>query len=248
MSFGPASGMGAGPVSGGAGLGRIDIGGTRNGTLEKLTILAHARPDYSDDAISRFAAYVNPAEITQSYEIEYDATQGSGTTGSRMEFKKVKPGDLTLSFFIDGTGANGVKAEVQAEAEKFQAVTGYNGDIHRPNYLKVVWGTLQVRRCVLKSASIAYKLFRADGVPLRAVITAVFTDNSDDQTRVATAQDQSPDLTHRRIFKAGDRLPALCHAIYGDPRLYLRVAQANGLDDFRHIEPGTELFFPPLEK
>ena len=246
MSFGPASGMGAGQGSGG--LGQIDIGGTPNGTLEKLTILAHAQPDYSDQAIARFAAYVNPAEITQSYEIEYDAAQGSGTTGSRMEFKKVKPGDLTLTFFIDGTGANGVKAEVQAEVEQFQKVTGYNGDIHRPNYLKVVWGTLQVKRCVLKSASIAYKLFRADGVPLRAVITAVFTDNSDDQTRVATAQDHSPDLTHRRIFKAGDRLPALCNAIYGDPRLYLRVAEANGLDDFRHIEPGTELFFPPLEK
>lgn len=248
MSFGPASGMGAGQVIGGAGMGQIDIGGTPNGTLEKLTILAHAQPDYSDQSIAHFAAYVNPAEITQSYEIEYDAAQGSGTTSSRMEFKKVKPGDLTLTFFIDGTGANGRQAEVQAEVEQFQKVTGYNGDIHRPNYLKVVWGTLQVKRCVLKSASIAYKLFRADGVPLRAVITAVFTDNSDDQTRVATAQDQSPDLTHRRIFKAGDRLPALCNAIYGDPRLYLRVAEANGLDDFRHIEPGTELFFPPLEK
>ena len=246
MSFGPASGMGAGQGSGG--LGQIDIGGTPNGTLEKLTILAHAQPDYSDPSIARFAAYVNPAEITQSYEIEYDAAQGSGTTSSRMEFKKVKPGDLTLTFFIDGTGANGVKAEVQAEVEQFQKVTGYNGDIHRPNYLKVVWGTLQVKRCVLKSASIAYKLFRADGVPLRAVITATFTDNSDDQTRVAVAQDQSPDLTHRRVVKAGDRLPAMCQKIYGDPRLYLRVAAANGLDDFRRLEPGSEIYFPPLEK
>ena len=58
-----------------------------------------------------------------------------------------------------------------------------------------MWGPLQIKRCVLKSASIAYKLFRPDGVPLRAVITAVFSDNSDDQTRVATAQDQSLDLT-----------------------------------------------------
>jgi|JI8StandDraft_1071087.scaffolds.fasta_scaffold141623_2 hypothetical protein len=243
-----SSGAGGGQVFGGAGVGQIDIGGTPNGTLEKLTIFAHAQPDYSDQAIDHFSAYVNPAEITLAYEVEYDAAQGSGTTNSRMEFKKIKPGDLTLTFFIDGTGASGRPAEVQAEVEQFQKVTGYNGDIHRPNYLKVVWGTLQVKRCVLKSASIAYKLFRADGVPLRAVITAGFTDNSDDQTRVATAQDQSPDLTHRRIVKAGDRLPALCNAIYGDPRLYLRVAEANGLDDFRHIEPGTELFFPPLEK
>jgi hypothetical protein len=219
-----------------------------SGRLEKLRIQAFTTPDYSGAAAQEFAAYVNPSEITLGYEVEYDAAQGSGTTNSRMEFKKIKPGDLTLTFFIDGTGANGQPADVQAEVEKFQTVTGYNGDIHRPNYLKVVWGTLQVKRCVLKSASIAYKLFRPDGVPLRAVISATFTDNSDDQTRVAIAQDQSPDLTHRRIVKAGDRLPAMCQKIYGDPRLYLRVAAANGLDDFRRLEPGSEIYFPPLEK
>jgi len=219
-----------------------------HGKLEKLTVLAYSQPDYSGSPLARFEAYVNPAEITLSYEIEYDAAQGSGTTNSRMDFKKIKPGDLSLTFFIDGTGANGHLADVQEQVEKFQTVSMYNGDIHRTNYLKIVWGTLQVKRCVLKSAAIAYKLFRPDGVPLRAVITAVFTDNSDDQTRVAIAQDHSPDLTHRRIFKAGDRLPALCNEIYGDPRLYLRVAAANGLDDFRRILPGTEVFFPPLEK
>ena len=106
-------------------------------------------------------------------------------------------------------------------------MTGYNGNIHRPNYLKVVWGTLQVKRCVLKSASIAYKLFKSDGVPLRAIITATFTDSSDDQTRVALAQDESADLTHVRLIKAGDTLPALCYQIYGDPLRYLQVAEAN---------------------
>lgn len=237
-----------GTAIGAGGLGAINVGGNASGRLEKLTILAHAQPDYSDQPIARFVAFVNPAEITLAYEIEYDAAQGAGTTNSRMEFKKIKPGDMSLTFFIDGTGANGQPTDVQAEVEKFQTATSYNGDIHRTNYLKIVWGTLQVKRCVLKSASIAYKLFRPDGVPLRAVITAAFTDNSDDQTRVALAQDQSPDLTHRRVFKAGDRLPALCTAIYGDPQLYLRVAEANGLDDFRNIAPGTEIFFPPLEK
>ncbi|HET7833892.1 MAG TPA: hypothetical protein VFK88_13100 [Gallionella sp.] len=218
------------------------------GELEKLMILAYTTPDYSGTPACSFESYINPNEITLSYEMEYDAAQGSGTTNSRMNFKKMKPGDLALTFFIDGTGANGYLVDVQQKIEEFQTVTGYNGDIHRPNYLKVTWGTLQVKRCVLKSASIVYKLFQPDGVPLRAIISANFSDNSDDQTRVALAQDQSPDLTHRRVFKAGDNLPLLCHQIYGNPRLYLRVAEANGIDDFRRIAPGTPLFFPPLEK
>jgi hypothetical protein len=132
--------------------------------------------------------------------------------------------------------------------QQFQKVTLYNGKIHRTNYLKVMWGTLQIKRCVLKSASIAYKLFKPNGVPLRAVITANFSDNSDDTTRVAIAQDESSDLVHRRTLLAGENLPMLCEQIYGDPRLYLHVARANGLADFRNIPPGTAVFFPPLEK
>ena len=180
------------------------------GQLEKLQVQAYSAPDYAESSlIDRFEAYVNPSEITLAYEMEYDSAQGSGTTGSRMDFKKVKPGDLSLSFFLDGTGANGVKIDVQEQVEKFQTLTGYNGDIHRPNYLKVAWGTMQVKRCVLKSASIAYKLFKPDGTPLRATIAATFVDAVEDQTRVALAQDSSPDLTHVRVLRAGDTLAAL---------------------------------------
>ena len=224
-----------------------------SGALEKLTIQAFKKPDYSDPApAGEFKALVNPSEITLSYEYEWDRAQGTGTTNARMTFKNAKPGDMTLTFFLDGTGAGGRPPagplpSVQEMVEKFQAVTGYSGDLHRPYYLKVMWGTLQIKRCVLKSASIAYKLFKPDGVPLRAVITAAFADNADDKTRVAIARDQSADLTHRRVIRAGDDLPRLCESVYGDPRLYLKVAQANGLDDFRALAPGAVVFFPPLE-
>lgn len=220
-----------------------------NGTLEKLTILSYEKADYSDKKPSgKFEAYVNPNEITLSYEIEYDSAQGAGTTNSRMTFKKAKPGDLSLTFFLDGTGASGKLIDVQKKIEEFQLATGYNGKIHRISYLKVVWGTLQVKRCVLKSASIVYKLFKPNGIPLRAVITANFTDNSDDKTSQAIAQNQSPDLTHVRLVKAGDTLPSLCYQIYNDPNYYLEVARANQIDNFRNLTAGSKIFFPPLEK
>jgi Contractile injection system tube protein/LysM domain len=218
------------------------------GRLEKLKIKAYEKPDYSGQSIGEFSAYINPSEITLSYEMEYDSAQGSGTTGSRMNFKKMKPGDLSLTFFLDGTGANGDRIDVQQKIEQFQTITGYNGNIHRPNYLKLTWGTLSVKRCVLKSASIAYKLFKPDGVPLRAIITANFTDNSDDRTRQAISQDRSPDLTHLHLVKAGDTLPGLCQQIYGSADYYLEVARANQIDHFRRLIPGQKLIFPPLQK
>lgn len=219
-----------------------------NGRLEKLLIQAFEQADFSGTAIDSFESYVNPSEVTLAYEMEYDSAQGSGTTGSRMEFKSIKPGELALSFFLDGTGANGRPCDVQAQVAQFQTVTGYNGNIHRPNYLLVVWGTLTVKRCVLKTASIAYKLFRPDGVPLRAVISASFSDASDDQTRVAMAQDSSPDLTHVRVLGASDSLPALCDRIYGNVHLALQVAQANGFTSARGLPAGTRVRFPPLKR
>ena len=95
------------------------------GTLEKLLIKAYEKADYSGDAVSTFESQVNPNEITLAYELEWDAAQGSGTTGSRMNFKKMKPGDMSLVFYIDGTGADGKPpVDVQQKITEFQTVTG----------------------------------------------------------------------------------------------------------------------------
>jgi nucleoid-associated protein YgaU len=53
-------------------------------------------------------------------------------------------------------------------------------------------------------------------------------------------------LTHSRIVKSGDTLPLLSKEIYGNSAYYLQLAQANNLDDFRNLQPGQEIFFPPL--
>src|SRR5213594_704557 len=104
------------------------------GKLEKVQIQAFKDPKYKEKPVSTWEAYVNPNEITLSYEIEWDSASGSGTTASRMNFKKMKPGDMSLTFFLDGTGANGKPCDVQQKVEEFQAVTLYNGKHHRTNY------------------------------------------------------------------------------------------------------------------
>ncbi|MEB3157176.1 MAG: LysM peptidoglycan-binding domain-containing protein, partial [Cyanobacteriota bacterium] len=64
------------------------------------------------------------------------------------------------------------------------------------------------------------------------------------------AQDNfsSPDLTHRRLVRAGDTLPQLCLEIYGTAEHYLRVADVNNLDDVRVLTPGQQLLFPPYAR
>jgi hypothetical protein len=39
----------------------------------------------------------------------------------------------------------------------------------------------------------------------------------------------------------------MCYRIYGSTGYYLEVAAINGIDNFRNLEPGTRVLFPPLE-
>lgn len=229
------------------------IGVPVSGRIEKLAIWAFEQPDCEGPVVERFEAQVNPAELTTGFEFEYVDAQGAGTTARRADFNKSKASDLQLSFFVDGTGADRATpdsplVDVQQVVLQFQSVTGYSGKLHRPHYLKVMWGKLEIRRCVIKSVQIVYKLFRADGVPLRALINAVFMEAVDDASRVAKDGPQSADLTHLRTVKAGDSLPLLCHEIYGEPLRCVQVARANGLDHFRELRPGQQIVFPPIER
>jgi len=137
---------------------------------------------------------------------------------------------------------------VADEIEHFLVVTGKNnGDIHRPHYLKISWGSL-ISKCVLKSADISYNLFRPDGKPLRAKVTATFAENIDDTLRVAEEGNNSPDLTHVRTVHQGDTLPLMTYRIYGDSKYYLAVAKANNITNFRELEVGRAIYFPPLNQ
>jgi len=93
-----------------------------------------------------------------------------------------------------------------------------------------------------------FKLFDPQGQPLRATAKVTFKSDETDALRESFNKANSPDLTHRRTVKAGDTLPLMCHRIYGDASMYLQIAKINKLLNFRNIEVGQELFFPPIDK
>ena len=123
----------------------------------------------------------------------------------------------------------------------------YQGDIHRPFFLKICWGTL-LFKCVLISLDIEYKLFKPDGTPVRAVAKCTFKGTIEEDLRKAKEKKKSPDVTHERLLKAGDKLSLMTYRIYNQQAYLLPVAAFNRLDGFRNISPGTKLHFPPVEK
>lgn len=218
-----------------------------NGELVKFKIEAFQEEDYSGSAVDTFEVMFNPNNYSRKYEVVYHERQGAGDTGSPQVYGKIKPQEYNFEFLFDGTGTAADKVDVHRKIQHFLEVAGKNdGEIHRPRYLKLSWGNLLVK-CVLKSAEVAYTLFNPDGSPLRAKLRAAFSENIEDTLRVAEAGNNSPDLTHVRTVRAGDTLPLLVHRIYGDPAYYPQVAAVNGLKNFRRLEAGQRLFFPPLK-
>jgi LysM repeat protein len=217
-----------------------------DGGLTRMKIDAHRKSDYSDQPVDSFEVLFNPNTYSQKYEVVYHARQGAGDTGSPQVFGKIKPQEYTFELLFDGTGTAIARKEVRTELDKFLTVAGrHDSEIHRPMYLRLSWGPL-ISRCVLKSADITFTLFKPDGSPLRARVRAVFSENVEDTLRVAEERRNSPDLTHVHTVKSGEHLTQLADKYYGDASRYLQVADFNKLGNFRRLEPGQQIVFPPI--
>lgn len=217
------------------------------GGLAKLVIEAFSDSKCTGAAGRRFEVMFNPASYTTHHAVEYDEVdQAHGTSGMPQRYKLTKPTDFTLAFTLDGTGASGPWVDVDARIHAFLAtVHTYDGSVHRPPYLKLIWGAF-LMRCVFKSADIKSSLFRPDGSTLRAEITATFSGFVDDARRIAQDRTNSPDLTYRHRVIEGETLPQLCARHYGHLGPLVHVARFNGIADLMTLDPGSTVYFPPL--
>jgi len=221
------------------------------GTLAKLTIQAYSDPKFStlwDDPANPIIVGINPESYSQKLGASYTTEDAAGGTGQASSFNRDLGSKLSLTLLLDGTGAvpgASNRTVDQQLNDLWRLGIRINPEIHSPNYLKLVWGSL-LFKCRLESLDIDYTLFNPDGTPLRAKVNADFSrfqENLDGRVEQALT---SPDLTHKVVVGAGETLPLLCHRIYGDSAYYMKVARANGLTAFRDIKPGTVLAFPPL--
>ncbi|MBL9129085.1 MAG: hypothetical protein JNL97_15655 [Verrucomicrobiales bacterium] len=220
------------------------------GELEKLRIESYRQETRTGEPVETFTLQFNPAAFARAYEIEFNQQSGTGNTPGPAEFKSYKAQDYNLEFTLDGTGVSGGEPlQVAESVATFLRVThDLDGETHRPRHLKLVWGQHLALRCILKSATVNYSLFKPDGSPLRAKITAVFSESVDEQLRTAREDERSADLTRAWIVRGAETLPLIAYHHYGKAEYYLRIARFNGLDDFRSLTPGQILRLPPADR
>lgn len=229
------------------------------GALEKVRIFAYldkTMRNKSPKGPNPFILPVNPETYSKNFKVELDSRRGHGNQGTDSRFTSTAPEELQLEFLFDGTETiegyhyNDAKDKsVKRQLEQFlNTVYKMEGDIHRPHFLEVHWGKYLKFPCVLTNLDITYQLFETSGDPLRIKIRATFLNYIAQEERAARQRQNSPDLTHTRLAKAGDRLDLMTHSIYNDAKYILQVAKANNLVSIRNLKPGRELRFPPLDK
>ncbi|AZA62981.1 CIS tube protein [Chryseobacterium indoltheticum] len=234
----------------------------------KVTIQTYKDNSYGKKESVVFTALINPTGFSLTHKVEYNTERKEGANATNSQFIKKSPQTLQLEFLFDGTGVtksnpgnkliNKIKEglgkdpfskmAVEDQLIEFYAATGdFNGTIHKPYTVIVTWGKFKFEGS-LTEFTIDYKLFNKDGSPLRAIGKATFLESISDELAARMANKNSPDLTHKRIVQDGDTLPLMTERIYGDSKYYLEVAKVNGLVNFRQLKPGSEVYFPPLDK
>ncbi|MCB0584422.1 MAG: hypothetical protein KDD06_03720 [Phaeodactylibacter sp.] len=207
-----------------------------------------------DSGKKEFILPVNPEQISRSFAIKSDNKPSAGAQGAAGRYQHTAPEQLKLDFTLDGTGTiygyhkSQQGKDVPKQVKDFQDVVYFmSGKIHRPRLLKILGLGVEFY-CQLSSLQITYTLFKQDGTPLRAKVSATFTAYSEPKRRVREQDKNSPDLTHIRTVGEGDTLPLMGYDIYEETHRYLEVAKVNQLNNFRKLEVGRELFFPPIAK
>lgn len=209
-----------------------------------------------DNKTEEYTVLLNPASYNQKYEIIYEENKAKGSASDPQKFGRIKPHIYEFEFIFDGTGVAPGRSRtnkfdnqfVSKEINRFLKLTGkIDGEIHRPAFLKIVWGSLRVD-CILKSVDISYSLFHPNGYPLRAKVKAQFAESIDHALQAAENRQSSPDLTHQRMVKENDTLPMMTFKIYGDAGYYVKVAEYNKLVNFRKLKVGSQLAFPSIKE
>jgi nucleoid-associated protein YgaU len=135
--------------------------------------------------------------------------------------------------------------DVRLETEKFIHLMEIDPALHAPPILIVSWASLQFR-CVLTKASQKFLLFLDNGQPVRARITASFTEFIDAEHEALEVKRETADYTKQHTVLQGETIANIAFQYYSNPTLWRPIAVLNRLDNPRDLSAGQLLTIPSL--
>ncbi|MEV8467467.1 LysM peptidoglycan-binding domain-containing protein [Fluviibacterium sp. DFM31] len=202
----------------------------------------------------------NPTELALSKSAQYSDVAIPGIDQPIIQFVRGESEALTLELFFDSTEAGtGAGADsVQPQVDQFHRLVTIDGNLHTPPIVRMTWGTdfpgvalgdnaqpSAAMDAIVLSCARRFTLFNADGIPLRATVSLQLREYLTLSEQVDLINFRSADHTRVRTVREGETLPLIAYEAYDDPAKWRLIAEANGLSDVRHLQPGMQLTLPP---
>ena len=210
--------------------------------LAKLKIVPHD----ANAGFKEFNVLFNPNTYSISKTVTWASQPTTELNAPTLKFGGGQNRDLSLELFYDVTELP--IDDVRVETGRVVQLTRIVRDLGRPPVVEVVWGDDSADQFnfpfigVVSSLTQKFTLFKADGKPVRATLTVTFKEFLDS---VKDQHETDPEFT-TRVVKRGDSLSSIAAEAYRDPALWRVIAEANQLDDPRHLSVGMRLNIPKM--
>jgi Contractile injection system tube protein len=200
----------------------------------------------------------NPTEYSVDRGSSYAELQVPGLRTPLLQFVRGEAQTLSLELFLDGTdkrgGASALSSlmggskpddSVEGRLKDLRQFVEIDPELHAPPVCLFQWREVKFHG-VVTSFKEKYTLFDETGKILRARVTLSLKSYEAVEVQLREMKLKSPDRTRVRVIREGETLAGISAEVYGDPRLWRVLADANGIERPRFVPVGTPLYVPAL--
>jgi nucleoid-associated protein YgaU len=190
----------------------------------------------------------NPAELTVTRRNDWSTQKRVGTGVMEVMFAGAPPQTLTMKLTFDSYED---RTDVRASTNKLvQLMDLPDGTAQgRPPHVEFGWGQFRSFRSVITSFTQRFGLFLPDGTPVRAAVDLTLTEvPREPVTQQKGGQNPTSRAAGSRrtyMVQPGDQLDLIAARLIGQASDWRTLADFNGIDDPRRLEPGVTLLIPP---
>jgi nucleoid-associated protein YgaU len=213
--------------------------GLEHATLTNVSKLPAPRP---------IAVQFNPTEYGIDRGASFAELQVPGLRTPLLQFVRGEAQTLNLELFLDGTdkrASNRPDDTVEGRLKSLRQFVEIDPELHAPPVCLFQWRQVKFHG-VVTSFKEKFSLFAENGKILRARVTLSLKSYEAVEVQLREMGLKSPDRTRVRVVRDGETLAMISAEVYGDPRLWRVLADANNVDRPRFVVAGTPLYVPAL--
>lgn len=184
----------------------------------------------------------NPTELTVTTNMNYPEIAVPGLRNPLLQFLRGESKTLEAELFLDRSNSG---ESLEDDLENLRRYVTIQDELHAPPICLFAWGDTTFTGVMVEFQE-KFSMFDTEGKILRARVKVKMKAYEPANLQYTEINPQSPDRTKTRVTRQGDRYDLIASEEYGDPGLWTVLAEANGDDRPRLLEPGTTLQIPAL--